>query len=59
MIYSLYDMKKKSKNTTGNTIYPLYLGHLSNAQKTLEVHGKKHNEKLCFLQAIYLQFTAR
>ena len=46
--YSLYDMIFSPKNTTGNTIYLLYLGQLINAQRALEVHGKKHNEKVFF-----------
>ena len=56
--YSLYDMIFFSKNKTGNTIYPLYLGQLWNAKRALEVHGKKNTTKSCgFLQAMYLQCT--
>ena len=46
--YSLYDMIFFSKNTTGNTIYLLYLGQKFNAKRALEVHGKKPQQKVVF-----------
>ena len=49
--YSLYDIKHISKNTTGNTIYPLYLGLYLNTQRALEVHRKYYTMKSCIFDS--------
>ena len=48
-----------SKITTGNTIYLPYLGQFSNAQRTLEVHGKHYMIiplKVVFLAVYKIKF---
>ena len=47
-------MKNISKNTTGNTIYPLYLGRYLNAQRALEVHGKYYTTESCIFDSQYI-----